>query len=103
MCCAKVGPGASGEYVITDELAEILFRVPAASFLLDASLEHNQQRVLPELATRLVGVPLVVQPCPDGACKIVLYDSAEEPTSKEGVEGDIAKWLERCVSKYWSS
>ena len=101
MCCAKVGPGASGEYVITDELAEILFRVPAASFLLDASLEHNQQRVLPELATRLVGVPLVVQPCLDGTCKVVLYDSAEEPTLKESVERGISEWLEGCVSNYW--
>ena len=67
--------------------------MPATNVLLDAFLECNYQHVLPELATRLVGVPLVVHPCLDGACKIVLYDSAEEPTSKEGVEGDIAKWL----------
>ena len=46
-------------------------------------------------------MPLVVQPCLDGTCKVVLYDSAEEPTLKESVEGGIAEWLEGCVSNYW--
>ena len=84
-CCATVDAGATRDESIYDsELADIL-SVASANVLFDVCFMHNYHHPLPEFASWLVGIPLVVRQCEDGTCNVTLYDSAEEPISKEGV------------------
>ena len=76
--------------------------MPTANVLLDAHLAHRYPQIVAELASRLVSIPLVVRPLADGVYSVTLYDSAEQPTVREGVERDTAESLQTAIVNYWS-
>lgn len=57
----------------------------SVNVLFDVFLMHHYHHPLPEFASWLVGIPLVARQCEEGTYNLTLYDSAEEPTPKEGV------------------